>query len=230
VQEGPPTEGAKVQPRARFGRREQIAAAVAAALVLLVAVVFWPRHPKAKVAVAPPVAAAPVPAAIVAPPPPPVPLPPARPGSLRVVTHPHGATLTIDGRRMATPSNTVVGDLAAGDHVLVVEKHGHESAERRFSISSGGETKLTVELRQNAAPAAPSTAEMTGEGVVAITSSPWCKVEVDGHDRGQTPLRLPLAAGVHKIELSNPEYKIKRQLTVTVHPGETVRKSLEFTR
>ena len=71
---------------------------------------------------------------------------------------------------------------------------------------------------------------MKGDGTLAITSSPWCTVDIDGADRGQTPLRLTVPAGVHKVELSNPDFKIKRQLSVTVHPGETVRKSLEFTR
>jgi tRNA A-37 threonylcarbamoyl transferase component Bud32 len=239
VQEGPPTEGAKQQPRARFGLREQIFAAAAALVVIVAAIVFWHRHPTLK-PVVPPVAVAP-PAVIVAPPAPaeklpaPPPAVPAKPGSLRLVTHPHGATLTLDGKRLSQVSNTVIDDLDAGDHVLVVEKRGHESAERRFTVTAGGEIRLSVELRTQSAPAAAPAPkekekEMKGEGTLAITSSPWCKVDVDGKDRGQTPLKLTVPAGVHKIELSNPDFKIKRQITVTVHPGETVRKSLEFTR
>jgi len=229
--EGPPTRGARRQRR--FGRREQMVAA-AGALLLLLAVFFWPRH---KPTPPPAIVAAPVvPAVIAAPLPPPVAPPPpsvpARPGTLRVVTHPHGATLTVDGKRLAATSNTVVGELAPGDHVLSASMKGRDNVERHFTVAAGSETRLTLELRTQAAAPAPAAApkEMKGEGVLAITSSQWCKVEVDGHDSGQTPLRMTLAAGTHKIELSNPDYKIKRQISVTVHPGETVRKSLEFTR
>jgi hypothetical protein len=200
---------------------------------------LWPRHPKPQIAVVRPVdkprPALPPPVA----PPPAVPAAPVVPGKLSVTTHPHGAALILDGKRLSQASNATL-DLDAGDHTLIIEKKGFQSQQRKISVEAGSESKLTLDLRHGSAPAIvpppvsapppPSPVVMKGDGTLAITSSPWCAVEIDGADRGQTPVKLTVAAGSHKITLSNPEYGIKRQLTVVVHPNETVRKSLEFTR
>ena len=80
-----------------------------------------------------------------------------------------------------------------------------------------------------AATAAPAAATpLSGEGTLAIASNPWCSVAVDGVDRGQTPVNLKLAAGKHTLVVTNPEFHIKRQITVTIKPNETVRKKLDF--
>jgi serine/threonine protein kinase len=216
------------------------AAALLVAVAAVGAVAFWPRHEPPRAA-PPPAVVLTRPAVVEAPPPPPAPPPPAEApaalGSVRVVTHPHGAILTLDGKKLAQASNTLLSDLQAGDHTLIVEKKGYPAAQKRFNVTAGGETKLTVDLHVAATLAPPpppapppAPAVLKGDGTVAITSSPWCNVEIDGAERGQTPLKLTLPAGNHKVVLSNPDYKIKRQLTVLVKPGETLRKSLEFAR
>ncbi|MGZ3427360.1 MAG: PEGA domain-containing protein, partial [Polyangia bacterium] len=73
-------------------------------------------------------------------------------------------------------------------------------------------------------PAAPET----GKGTLVLASSPWCRVAIDGVDRGPTPLRLELPAGAHVVELTNAEFHVARRITVTIHARETVRKSLDF--
>jgi serine/threonine protein kinase len=77
-------------------------------------------------------------------------------------------------------------------------------------------------------PAAPAPARREGDGTLVIASSPWCTVSVDGQARGTTPLSLKLKAGPHDVVLANPEYKIKRTLSVEIEPNQTVRKSLDF--
>jgi hypothetical protein len=61
-----------------------------------------------------------------------------------------------------------------------------------------------------------------------LASSPWCRVTVDGTDRGPTPLHLELPAGPHVVELANPDYRISRRIVVTIRANETLRKSLDF--
>jgi hypothetical protein len=68
-----------------------------------------------------------------------------------------------------------------------------------------------------------------GNGSLAIASNPWCTVTVDGVERRQTPLNLTLPAGKHTVLLANPEYKIRRQLSISLAPGESVKKKLDFT-
>jgi serine/threonine-protein kinase len=244
--------------------RSRMRGAILAASALLVATAIgatalWPHHPTATPKAQPPepravaaetpvVPAAPAEIApvrqTVAPPPPSAPAPVERAGSgaLLLTTHPRGAAVILDGKRLDALSNTTLDAAAGIEHTLVLEKHGFQSAQRKFTVERGDRKKLVVELaRQESAPPAPAApapaapapaapAPMKGVGVLALTSSPWCTISVDGSDKGQTPMRIEVAAGTHQVRLSNPEYHIQRQITVTVHPGETVRKSLEFTR
>src|SRR5439155_11824536 len=112
---------------------------------------------------------------------------------------------------------------------------------KRVTITAGGRTTVTFYLTKArgaserapapapAATAAPAAATpLSGEGTLAIASNPWCSVAVDGVDRGQTPVNLKLAAGKHTLVVTNPEFHIKRQITVTIKPNETVRKKLDF--
>jgi hypothetical protein len=53
-------------------------------------------------------------------------------------------------------------------------------------------------------------------------------VLVDGIDRGATPLRLDLPAGGHTLLLVNQDFNIRREFPVTIAPGETLRKRVDF--
>jgi hypothetical protein len=83
-----------------------------------------------------------------------------------------------------------------------------------------------VTLPSSSAPAAP--AKLEGEGTLLVATSPWCRVIVDGTDRGATPLKIKLPAGPHTLLLVNPEFHINRSFPVTIQPNETVRKRLDF--
>jgi serine/threonine protein kinase len=80
-----------------------------------------------------------------------------------------------------------------------------------------------------APPEAPApAAKLEGEGTLLVASSPWCNVNVDGADKGPTPVRVKLPAGKHTVVLTNPEFKINRTLPVMILPNETTKKSLNF--
>ena len=61
------------------------------------------------------------------------------------------------------------------------------------------------------------------EGFLRLNSKPWTNISVDGKDTGlHTPqTQLKLAAGSHKITLSNPQFNIKETFTVEIRAGET---------
>jgi serine/threonine protein kinase len=85
------------------------------------------------------------------------------------------------------------------------------------------------------APAAPApnpadevTPHLEGDGTLVVASSPWCRVIIDGVDRGATPLRIKLPAGAHTLLLTNPEFNVRRTFPVTIEPGQTLRKRIDF--
>ncbi|MFT3922501.1 MAG: PEGA domain-containing protein [Myxococcales bacterium] len=62
-----------------------------------------------------------------------------------------------------------------------------------------------------------------GTGTVRLNSRPWSQVFVDGKMIGNTPqMNLQMAAGDHRITLVNPEFGLRKNITVSVKPGETV--------
>jgi hypothetical protein len=77
-------------------------------------------------------------------------------------------------------------------------------------------------------PAPPPRLSQSGTGTLVLSTSPWCKVAIDGADRGTTPLRADMQPGWHVVQLTNAEFHVSRRIRVEIHPHETVRKSLDF--
>ncbi len=65
-------------------------------------------------------------------------------------------------------------------------------------------------------------------GVLQVRVKPWAEVSIDGSSVGTTPLKpLRLAAGIHAIGFSHPDYKpLKRK--VTLRPGETTKLEIDL--
>ena len=75
---------------------------------------------------------------------------------------------------------------------------------------------------------AGSSAVTPTTGIVEITSQPaGATVAIDGEPRGVTPLRLPVIAGAHVIEVSSGG--MKSSLPLGVDAGTTLRQHIEFT-
>ena len=70
--------------------------------------------------------------------------------------------------------------------------------------------------------------EAHGKGQLVLEAHPWCDVTIDGSSLGPTPLVVPLPSGVHKVHLRNREFDIDRTITLTLRPGQTLKKKLEF--
>ena len=67
----------------------------------------------------------------------------------------------------------------------------------------------------------PST--HAGPATLRIDSQPWARVFVDDVLIGNTPqLSIQLDAGIHHLRLYNPELSRVKNITLELHPGETV--------
>jgi len=69
--------------------------------------------------------------------------------------------------------------------------------------------------------ARPRVAGVGGNGTLRVNSRPWSQVFVDGKMIGNTPqMNLALSAGDHRITLVNPEFRLRKNLTITIKPGQ----------
>ena len=81
--------------------------------------------------------------------------------------------------------------------------------------------------RKAAARTAP-VKKPTGNGTLRVHAEPWAYAEVGDH-KVETPARLTLPAGRHKLKLHNPETGARATRWVTIEPGkvETVHVTME---
>ena len=72
-------------------------------------------------------------------------------------------------------------------------------------------------------PVMTMVAAMGGNGTLRINSRPWSQVYVDGRMIGNTPqMSIQLSAGRHRVSLVNPDFDIRKTITVNIAAGETI--------
>lgn len=70
---------------------------------------------------------------------------------------------------------------------------------------------------------AARAAEAGGTGTLRINSRPWGRIYVDGRLVGNTPQTgIVLSAGRHTVTLVNPQFNLRKVLTIQLKPGESV--------
>ncbi|MFI4946417.1 MAG: TonB family protein, partial [Burkholderiales bacterium] len=190
-----PSAATPARPRsARPGVPLPLALGAVAALLALVALGAWALRPRAAdVAATTPATVPPVtePAKPVVP----SETAAAATGSLRVVSEPAGARVTINGEaRGRTPLE--LGELAFGRYDVRVEQAGFGAEARKVELLAGSPAaELRVTLKPRAVPT-------TGSAEVVSTPS-GAVVSVDGIAVGQTPIKeLKLAAGKRRLEVA----------------------------
>ncbi len=133
-------------------------------------------------------------------PPPPPPPEPARPttGALAVQGTPE-AVVTLDRERLGiAPARWE--DIAAGAHVLRVEKEGFHPFEVEIEIPAGGTRIVEAEL-----------AEVLGS-IVVESDLPGAMVFLDRAFRGNTPVTIPdLAPGEYGLTVSAEGHEVQRR-------------------
>jgi hypothetical protein len=83
-------------------------------------------------------------------------------------------------------------------------------------------TKANVE-------APPASSPVEG-GFLSLNATPWARVYIDGVSVAEsTPLlKYALAAGNHVVVLVNPELKIRKEIQLSVFPGEHLRRKINL--
>ncbi len=168
---------------------------------------------------------APTPTAPAPPPPPPSspakaenpankPTPPAsgnpsspEPASLKFITNPAGATITIDGEKVGkTPK--IIPALNPGKHKVKLAKWFYTAWSSQLELKPGQYREIKVNLVQNA-------------GFIKISSSPGgAKVFLRGKSRGNTDLTLKLVPGKYTFALVKKGFA-KRTAKVQITNGQT---------
>jgi uncharacterized caspase-like protein len=138
-----------------------------------------------------------------------------KPATLKVITSPAGATVTLDGEVLGTtPLERKVEIPANKSASLKLDLDGYETAERRVDLKVGRETKLTVTLVRQ--PERPKSATLD-----VVTVPPGAEISIDGVVQGKSPLRFnretttPISVSVRA---SLPGYEIAEQ-TATLDPS-----------
>lgn len=116
---------------------------------------------------------------------------------IRVVTDPPEAVVYCDGV-LKDPAPLVISDLSAGDHLVTAIKQGYRDARKTVSLMDG--QKAAIELKLEPV-----------NGLVLVYSSPsGADIQIDGADRGKTPLlvhNLPL--GKYRLKVNSQGYAAK---------------------
>jgi outer membrane receptor for ferrienterochelin and colicin len=140
-------------------------------------------------------------------------------GRLRIEGGARGARVRVDDPaslpRCVIPC---VLDLAPGVHSLHLSLEGHRNAEVAAEVTAHGDVTLRPQLDQ-----------VTGT-LVVITDEPGALVQVDGHDKGFTPVILTLPIGEHEARLSLPGFMpVVREVAVTADRRARIEEQLTRT-
>jgi hypothetical protein len=134
---------------------------------------------------------------------------------LRIESEPGGAEVRIDGERRGT--TPLVIHLAPGTYDLGLTQ-GNFVQQRQITLAR--EERASIYHLLSQAPAAPTNVLPVSAGLSVITEPPGGAVNIDGTDRGVTPLVIDnLAPGEHRLVVRN-RGAIYRQ-AVTLHAGST---------
>jgi hypothetical protein len=69
----------------------------------------------------------------------------------------------------------------------------------------------------------------SGQCAVSLGSKPWADVWIDGRRAGFSPMNdLPLSCGTHEIVFTSRELGVERRISLTLRPGETVRRVVDL--
>ncbi|PNU20841.1 hypothetical protein C2E25_05505 [Geothermobacter hydrogeniphilus] len=128
------------------------------------------------------------------------------PGVVRIVSHPPGVTVRVDGTLVGTTPLAGI-EIPPGEHLLRFEHPRYRSREEKLLVAGGGERQgLRVDLQ-------PAWAR-----VHLRTEPSGAMVRVDGRPRGRTPLELELIEGQRKLEFAEEQF-IPLEATLVVEAG-----------
>ena len=123
---------------------------------------------------------------------------PAESGSLRVLTVPPGASVSVDGEPVGTSPVTKEG-LAPGEHIVEATLSGYQPTRETVQVESGQQRVVSLELQEEARRPGRIVVNATASGAV---------VYVDGDEKGPPPVVVENAPpGTHAIMVKAPGYQ-----------------------
>ncbi len=153
---------------------------------------------------------------------------PGKPLDLRVKLRPAFGSIRITARKVKAAEVFVDGDalgttpielkrIVSGPHSVRVVKEGYKPYESRVKVKDGKETLVAAVLKPHF-------------GTLMVTSRPGgAGVVIDGKPRGQTPLRVKLSPGEHKVVVAGAEKAYgKQERTVRIHLRKTHRLNVKL--
>jgi hypothetical protein len=110
------------------------------------------------------------------------------------------------------------------------ERPARRTARRRPARRSPSSTASSASAG-SASPSSASASSASGaKATLRVNSRPWSQVHVDGRMIGNTPqMSISLPAGTHQLTLVNPDFGLRKTVSVTLSPGETKTKIVNLT-
>ncbi len=161
---------------------------------------------------------------------------------VRIVSEPTGADVVAvrgtDRRSLGRTPLSVSLDTGDAPWIIELSRDRFERFQQELNTDGANEVKINAVLTKSGAKASGSVRPRAatkaneepvasraptggGNGTLRINSRPWSQVFVDGKLLGNTPqMNLSLSEGPHRISLHNPEFNLRKNLTVTIRAGE----------
>lgn len=112
---------------------------------------------------------------------------------------------------------------------LEVEASLQADPQAKASKRPSRRKKVSPDAYNRVEAAASGSSSSADTGTLRINTRPWSQVFVDGELVGNTPqLNLAVPPGKHEIELVNPDFDLRKQLSVIVEAGKTITKILDL--
>jgi formylglycine-generating enzyme required for sulfatase activity len=133
--------------------------------------------------------------------------PVAKTGTLKVMTTPTDATITLGGANKGTAPATL-RNLLVGDYTLTLSLPGYATATKTVTIAEGETAQVTETL-------------VNGRAVTIASEPSGAALSIDGNSVGQTPYSGSLTFGNHTLQIQQGDKKAERAVSISQSGGET---------
>ncbi len=147
---------------------------------------------------------------------------PSETGSVRIVSTPPGATVSIEGLDIEGVTPITVPDVSPGAHEVTLRLDGRHVYRGTVDVVAGEEATLEAALRPRRGGSHDDGPPAGPEGTLSINTRPWSKVYANDRLLGTTPLRSPVPSGRVRLRLEDRDGNVHER-TITVPPGEETR-------
>jgi thiol-disulfide isomerase/thioredoxin len=122
-------------------------------------------------------------------------------GTLRLVTDPPGASITVNGKAVEGRTPLDLPNVPAGSHEVVLQLASHNEYRKRVSVERGQVSTLEAPLVPQLGLIKVEAFEGTGADRRPVVGA---KVFLDGRVVGETPFKKQVLAGQYQVTAENP--------------------------